>query len=51
MSKQIWAYIDHFKGEALMPSWEAIGAAKMLAEKLGGEVAAVVIGSGMDGVV
>ena len=51
MSKQIWAYIDHFKGEPLMPSWEAIGAARMLAEKLGGEVAAVVLGSGMDMVV
>ncbi len=51
MSKQIWAYIDHFKGEPLMPSWETIGAARMLAEKLGGEVAAVVLGSGMDDVV
>ncbi len=48
MSKQIWAYIDHFKGEPLMPSWEGIGAAQMLAEKLGGEVVAVILGSGMD---
>ncbi len=51
MSKQIWAYIDHFKGDPLMPSWEAVGAAKMLAEKLGGEVAAVVLGSNVDGIV
>jgi len=51
MSKQIWAYIDHFKGEPLMPSWEGIGAAQMLAEKLGGEVVAVVLGSGMDAAV
>ncbi len=51
MSKQIWAYIDHFKGEALTPSWEAVGAARMLAEKLGGEATAVVLGNGMDAVV
>ena len=25
-----WVYIDHFKGEAVSASWEALGAAKEL---------------------
>ncbi len=41
---KIWVYIDHFKGEALPSSWEAIGAAK----SLGGEVTALVFGSGVE---
>ncbi len=36
-----WVYVDHFKGEAVPASWEAIGAAKAL----GGEVVAVLLGS------
>ena len=39
-----WVYIDHFKGEAVGASWEAIGAAKAL----GGDVTAVVLGSSVD---
>jgi electron transfer flavoprotein alpha subunit len=39
----IWVYIDHFKGAVLPASWEAIGAAK----NLGGEVTALIIGSGV----
>ena len=39
-----WVYIDHFKGEAVPASWEAIGAAK----SLGGDVTAVILGSGVD---
>ncbi len=49
MSNKIWVYIDHFKGEALPASWEAIGAGKALAEKLGGGVTALVFGSGVEG--
>ena len=37
-------YIDHFKGEAVAASWEALGAAK----SLGGDVVAVVLGSGVE---
>ena len=37
-------YIDHFKGEAVAASWEALGAAKAL----GGDVVAVVLGAGVD---
>jgi electron transfer flavoprotein alpha subunit len=51
MSNKVWVYVDHFKGEALQTSWEAIGAGREVAEELGGGVAAVVIGSGMDEVV
>lgn len=38
-----WVYIDHFKGEALPASWEAIGVGKTL-----GSVAALVFGSGVE---
>jgi electron transfer flavoprotein alpha subunit len=40
-----WVYIDHFKGEALPASWEAVGVGKTL-----GAVSAIVFGSGLDGV-
>jgi len=38
-----WVYIDHFKGEALPASWEALGVGKTL-----GDVSALVFGSGGD---
>jgi electron transfer flavoprotein alpha subunit len=44
MSDKILVYIDQFKGEALPASWEAIGAAHFLSEKIGGEVIALVLG-------
>jgi electron transfer flavoprotein alpha subunit len=44
MSEKIWVYIDQFKGQALLASWEAIGAGLKLAETLGGGVTALVIG-------
>ncbi len=44
MSKNVWVYIDHFQGEALTPSWEALGAGRRLAESLGGQVIAFVLG-------
>jgi electron transfer flavoprotein alpha subunit len=46
MSNKIFVYIDHFKGEALPASWEAIGAGLTLAGELGGGVTALVFGSG-----
>lgn len=49
MSNKIWVYIDQFKGEALPSSWEAVGVGKSLAQELGGGVAALVFGSGVDG--
>jgi electron transfer flavoprotein alpha subunit len=38
-----WVYIDHFKGNALAASWEAIGVGKTL-----GKVTALVFGSGIE---
>ncbi len=39
-----WVYIDHFKGEAVSASWEAIGAVK----SLGCDVTAVVLGADVE---
>jgi electron transfer flavoprotein alpha subunit len=50
MSNKIWVYIDQFKGKALPASWEAIGAARKLADKLGGGVTALVFGSQVEAV-
>ena len=44
MAKDIFVYIDHFKGEALPASWEALGAARQLAADLSGSVIAIVLG-------
>lgn len=44
MAEDIFVYIDHFKGEGLPASWEALGAARTLAEKQEGQVVAVLIG-------
>lgn len=44
MSNQIWVYIDHFKGEVLPTSWEAVGAGTTIAAELGGGVTALVCG-------
>jgi electron transfer flavoprotein alpha subunit len=42
----IWVYIDHFKGNALPTSWEAVGAAK----SLGATVTGLVLGAGVESV-
>ena len=38
-----WVYIDHFKGEVVSASWEAIGVGKTF-----GPVTALVFGSGVE---
>ena len=38
-----WVYIDHFKGEAVSASWEALGVGKTF-----GPVSALIFGSGME---
>ncbi|MBE9524138.1 MAG: electron transfer flavoprotein subunit alpha/FixB family protein, partial [Chloroflexi bacterium] len=48
MTNKLWVYIDHFKGEVLPASWEAIGAGKTLANDLGGLVTALVFGDGVN---
>lgn len=47
MAEDFIVYIDHFKGEVLPASWEAIGAARSLADEQGGNVVAIVIGDGV----
>jgi len=47
MSK-IAVYVDHFGGKAAAASWEALTAAQTLAQGLGGEVVAVVLGQGVE---
>jgi electron transfer flavoprotein alpha subunit len=44
MSNKIWVFIDQFKGEALLTSWEVLGAAKSLADELGTGLTALVLG-------
>lgn len=44
MSNKVLVYIDQFKGIVQPASWEAIGVSRDLANKLGGGVAAVIIG-------
>jgi electron transfer flavoprotein alpha subunit len=46
MGKEIWVYIDQFKGKPLAASWEALAAAKTLAGPLGGSVVAIALGPG-----
>jgi electron transfer flavoprotein alpha subunit len=49
MAAKVLVYIDHFQGEPVASSWEAVGAARTMAAGLGGEVAAMVVGSGVAG--
>ncbi len=48
MAKDIWVYIDHFKGQVVPASWEAVGVARSLADELGGGVTALVFGEGVE---
>ena len=50
MSNKVWVYIDQFKGQVHPASWEAMGAGRSLAEKLGGGVTALVFGPQAGGV-
>jgi electron transfer flavoprotein alpha subunit len=46
MNGKILVYIDQFKGAALPASWEVLSAAYTLAAKMGGDIAALVMGAG-----
>jgi electron transfer flavoprotein alpha subunit len=50
MSNKVFAYIDHFQGTPTVSSWEALGAARNVAEALGGGVTAVVVGHQVEAV-
>ena len=50
MTNKIWVYIDHFKGQALPASWEAIGAGLSLVEQISSGVTALVFGKDVESV-
>lgn len=45
----VWVWIEQYKGEAASPSWEAIGAARSIADAYDGKVTACVFGQGVEG--
>jgi electron transfer flavoprotein alpha subunit len=49
MGARVLVYIDHFQGTPTQSSWEAVGAARTLAQALGGDVTALVVGAGVAG--
>lgn len=48
-SKGVWVWIEQFNGEIATPSWEAIGAARSIAQAYGGQVVACLLGEGIEG--
>ena len=44
MAGKLYVYVDHFNGEGLPSSWEAVGAGRKAAAELGGKVTALVVG-------
>jgi electron transfer flavoprotein alpha subunit len=46
MTKDIFVWVEQFDGEAVGASWEAVGAARRLADEQGGEVVACLLGAG-----
>ena len=48
MAGNVWVYIDHFRGDPLPASWEAMGAARKIAAELNTGVDALVFGHGVD---
>jgi electron transfer flavoprotein alpha subunit len=49
MSNQILVWVEQFKGQAASASWEATSLARTLADQLGGQVIACVLGQGIGG--
>jgi electron transfer flavoprotein alpha subunit len=50
MANKILVYIDHFNGQVVPASWEAIGVGISLAEEVAGELVAVVLGHEIEGI-
>jgi electron transfer flavoprotein alpha subunit len=48
MSNPVLVYVDHFQGKPLGASWEAVGVGRALADQLGGGLAALVLGEGVE---
>ncbi|MEJ2569643.1 MAG: electron transfer flavoprotein subunit alpha/FixB family protein [Anaerolineales bacterium] len=51
MANKVFVYIDHFENHVAPASFEALGVARQMAETLGGDVSAVVLGQDVDDVV
>ncbi|MCL5255403.1 MAG: electron transfer flavoprotein subunit alpha/FixB family protein, partial [Gammaproteobacteria bacterium] len=45
MSNMVFVFIDQYKGSALPASWEVAGVGRALADRLGGDLVALVIGN------
>jgi electron transfer flavoprotein alpha subunit len=43
----VWVWIEQFNAEVASPSWEAIGAARSIADAFGGQVTACLFGQGV----
>ncbi|MGF7185252.1 electron transfer flavoprotein alpha subunit [Desulfitispora alkaliphila] len=48
--KGIWVFVEHNRGEVAPVSWELMGEARRLADKLRTEVAAIVLGEDVQGI-
>jgi len=48
MSNNVFVWVEQFKGQAASVAWEAIGLARKLADGLGGQVVACVLGQGVE---
>ena len=46
----VLVYVEQFNGKAAPVSWEVLGKGKQLASQVGGKLAAVVIGNGVEAV-
>jgi len=49
MSNDVFVWLEQFQGQVLPSSWEALGAARTLADAMGGSVAACLFGQGVEG--
>ena len=49
MADKVFVYIDHFNGQAVGSSWEAVAAALSLGSSLASGVTALVVGDGVGG--
>ncbi|MBN2044107.1 MAG: electron transfer flavoprotein subunit alpha/FixB family protein [Anaerolineales bacterium] len=48
MANRVWAYVDQFKSQALLASWEVVFTGRKLADQLGSGLTVLVIGSHLD---
>lgn len=46
MSRDVWVYVEHWRGAAHPVAWELLGVARRLADELGGEAVAVILAGG-----